>query len=306
MFDFDFNIDDGYIDDNGVSELTGYSRAATYFDASDNNPFSDFGLHINYDEGIHNISLIEHSSMIDADSLYSHEPSFGSGHLEPYDHSLTTNLLHRIQDPLGLYAVHNISGYSSPPHLESFPEIHLPVNFTESDIQQVCNTISDVLHWPHIPVHIVDWMDNAAFHPGFFKRFTFDDTLYLNPDYAHECVQKLGSTDIIVSDMAHEIGHSMIATLCKDMSGFYQEKVADFVSGFVMGKLHLNVDVARQWFEWDKYYTENGDNDYPSSFERWNGGEKAGFYFSNLANGDDLIAALKDKRFIQIIENIST
>ncbi|MDR0505725.1 MAG: hypothetical protein LBH32_02750 [Dysgonamonadaceae bacterium] len=303
MFDFDFNIDDGYIDDNGVSELANHSGTTIHFDALENSPFSEFSSHANYDEMVYNFSLVEHSSMIDAGSLHSHdyEPSFGSGHLEPYDHSSTTNLLHRIQDPVGQYAIHNI-GWS--PHLGPFTEVHLPEDYTVSDIKQACNSIGDVLHWKHLPVNVTDSVDNAAFNSGYFTRFTFDDKLYLNPDYARQAVQEVGSTDVILSNMGHEYGHSMLYKLCgDDISRYYHEKGADFVSGFVNGKLHLDIDAVRKDFE-RNIFPEEASDFYPGATERW-AAVQAGYYFSHMANADNLIDALKDRSFIQIIENIS-
>ena len=297
---FDFNILDEYVSETGNSESFNYGED-NYFDSVEHSSHSSFGSHVGYDEGISGMSMMEYNSMMDFTLSYGHnyEPSFG-GELVPYNDSLTGNYVYQVRDPIGRYATENICGFARGNiTLESFPEVHLLDNFTSAELQQVCNTIGDVLHWSHLPVDITQSVNNAAFFPGLFNRLTFDDSLCLNPDYAQECIKELGSTDIVISDMGHEYGHSMAAKLCGGMSRFYQEKVADFVSGFVNGKLNVEIDTARRWFEWQ--YDETGDKNYPNSSERWDA-EAAGYYFSHLANGDDLIAALKDQNFIRIIE----
>lgn len=221
------------------------------------------------------------------------------GLLSPYDDSQTTNLLHRLKDPFGIYAIKNTYGYIGLPDNISYGPIELPENFTENDIQSVCDTICDTLNWPHLPVRITDLVPNAAYFPGFFTHSTFDDSLCLNPQYAHECIEHIGSTDIIISDLAHEIGHSIAMNICGDMGTYLNEKIADFIAGFVCGKCGIDIDVARKWFEW--YYDPVGVSGYPISEDRWDA-QAAGYYFSHLANADDLQAALRDPNFLDIVE----
>ena len=244
-----------------------------------------------------------------------YNPSFGQGllvdmpddapdgTLAPYDDSVSTNLIHRVKDPFGIYTIKNTYGFSGAPEIEEFEDVHLDSQFDEHDLQKVCNTICDALHWKRLPVFMTDGVANAAYSPGLFTHRTFDDALYLNPSYAESCIQHIGRTDIVVSDMAHEIGHSVAFNICGDQGTFMNEKTADFVSGFVNGKLGVDIDAARQWFEW--YYDSKGEGGYPVSEERWDA-EAAGYYFSHLANGDDLQTALKDPNFLDIIEAYKT
>lgn len=242
-------------------------------------------------------------------------PSFGQGllvdlpedvpegTLAPYDESVSTNLIHRINDPLGIYTIKNTYGFSGAPAIEEFDNVHLDSQFNRKDLQIICNTICDSLHWKRLPVILTNLVDNAAYHPGLFTHSAFDDTLFLNPSYAEACIKHIGSTDIVVSDMAHEIGHSVAFNICGDQGTFMNEKTADFISGFVTGKLGVDIDAARQWFEW--YYDAKGEGGYPISEERWDA-QAAGYYFSHLANGDDLQTALKDRNFLDIIEAYRT
>lgn len=250
-----------------------------------------------------------------SESSATYNPSFGQGllvdlpddvpdgTLAPYDESVSTNLIHRVEDPFGIYTIKNTYGFSNSPEIEEFGDVHIDPQFDEHDLQKVCNTICDALHWKKLPVFMTDNVANAAYGPGLFTHSTFDDALYLNPSYADSCIQHIGGTDIVVSDMAHEIGHSVAFNICGDQGTFMNEKTADFISGFVNGKLGIDIDVARQWFEW--YYDAKGEGGYPVSEERWDA-EAAGYYFSHLANGDDLQTALKDPNFLDIIEAYKT
>lgn len=219
--------------------------------------------------------------------------------LKPLDESQTTNLIHRVDDPLGIYTIKNTYGYIGLPEEVSYCHLTLPEDFTANDIQGICNSICDTLNWPHLPVNVTDSVPNAEYHPGLFTHATFDDSLYLNPKYAHDCINHIGSTDIVISDMAHEIGHSMATNICGNMGTYMNEKMADFISGFVCGKCGIDIDAARKWFEW--HDDPVGKGGYPVSEERWDA-QAAGYYFSHLANADDLQRALKDPNFLDIVK----
>lgn len=219
--------------------------------------------------------------------------------LQPYDHSQTTNLIYRFTDPLGQYVANNTNhGFIGTPDPELVHHLTIPDNFTSFDIQSVCNAICDTLHWPHLPVHVTTSVPNAAFTPGWFTHRTFDDHLYLNPDYAHQSIAETGSSDIIIADLAHEIGHSMAFKLCGNLGTFLNEKLADVISGYVCGKMGVDIDVARRWFE--HHYDSEGYGGYPVSDERWEA-EMAGYYLSHITNAEDLHFALQDQKFIDII-----
>lgn len=246
------------------------------------------------------------SSIID-DSSLGIEPQLGIDSVnsfEQYDHSIDNNLIYQWENPLGRYMAETTHDYNRP-LLESeniVPQISLPENFTVTDVQNACNTICDTLNWRHLPIFVDSTVPNAEFHswPFFFKRTSFDDSLYINPNYAHDCIEHIGSTDTVLSDIAHEVGHSVAFKQCGDINTFMNEKLADFVSGFVNGKLGLDIDTARQWFEW--HYDNVGKDGYPVSEERWDA-EAAGYYFSHIATSDELMSALKDGHFLDIIKN---
>lgn len=210
-----------------------------------------------------------------------------------------TNFIQLYDDPFGLYCVeHGL--HLNHSELEVFETPLLLETFTEQDIQDVSNMICDVVHWEHLPISIEDaaWNPNAAYSPGLFTHATFDDRLFINPNYAHECINQLGTTGIIISDIGHEIGHSIATNICGHMGTYLDEKIADFISGFIDGKLGINIDVARKWFEWQ--YDNQGINGYPISEDRW-AAQAAGYYFSHWANGDDLQRALQDISFVDMI-----
>ncbi len=247
-------------------------------------------------------------SFIIDDSSFGIEPQLdidSVDSLEQYDHSIDNNLIYQWENPLGRYMAETTHDYNRP-LLESeniVPQISLPENFTRTDVQNACNTICDTLNWRHLPIYFdQDSVQNAEFHTlrFIFKRTSFDDSLYINPNYAHECIEHIGSTDIVLSDIAHEVGHSVAFKQCGDIGTFMNEKLADFVSGFVNGKLGVDIDTARQWFEW--HYDNEGRGGYPVSEERWDA-EAAGYYFSHIATSDELMSALKDGHFLDIIKN---
>ena len=91
----------------------------------------------------------------------------------------------------------------------------------------------------------------------------------------------------------------MALSLCGNQGTYMNEKLADFISGFASGKLGIDIDVARKWFEW--YYDPYGEAGYPSSDERWDA-EAAGYYYSFIANSNDLKQSLKDPYFLRLIE----
>ncbi len=222
--------------------------------------------------------------------------------LSPYDDSINNNLVYQCQNALGRYMVETTQEYNRP-LLESeniVPQIKLSEDFSPNDIQNACNKICDALNWRHLPISIDYQTPNAAFSSGIFVRSSFDDHLFLNPNYAHECINKVGSTDIVLSDIAHEVGHSIAFKQCGNIGTFMNEKLADFVSGFANAKLGIDIDTARQWFEW--HYDNAGRDGYPISEERWDA-EAAGYYFAQIATSEELMAALQDNSFLEIIKN---
>lgn len=227
-----------------------------------------------------------------------HTVSFtGREDMIAYDESINDSLFHRVSDPFGAYSIkHCDFGMTNG----SIEKPYLPADFSVNQLQDVCNTICDTLNIRHIPVFVTDSVPNAAYSGGLFNFTMIDDSLYLNPIYANECIEKCGSTDIVISDMAHEIGHALATKYCGDKGTYLDEKMADFISGYVNCKLGVDIDSARLWFI--DHYDPVGRGGYPVSEERWDI-EAAGYYYAHFASPESLKEALSDKEFLHIIEN---
>lgn len=221
----------------------------------------------------------------------------------PYDEMLNHDLSNPTSNPISLYASRFPDGQISTE--DCIPKPELPVDFTEGQLQDACNKICDVLHIRHLPVFLTTSVPNAEHMTltGPFRFTLIDDTLSLNPDFAKECIENVGSTDIVLSDMGHEIGHAMVSKYCGNLSTYMNEKLADFISGFVNAKIGVDIDAPRQWFMSE--YDPNGEGGYPVSEERWDI-EAAGYYFGQLANAEDLKTALKDPDFLKIIRDYNS
>lgn len=221
----------------------------------------------------------------------------------PYDVKLNLDLEQRMSDPFGIYATRFPDGKINTE--DCIPKPEIPVDFTEGQLQEACNKICDVLHIRHLPVSVTTNVPNAehATLSGPFRFTLVDDMLSLNPNYARECVENCGTTDIILSDMGHEIGHAMVSKYCGNLSTYMNEKVADFISGFVNSKIGVDIDAPRKWFVSE--YDPVGRGGYPVSEERWDI-EAAGYYFGKLASSEDLKMALKDPRFLEIIRDYNS
>lgn len=227
--------------------------------------------------------------------------AFGSKEeMLPYDEMYNHELGNPISNPFGIYASRFLDGQINVDDCISKPE--LPMDFTEGQLQEACNKICDVLHIRHLPVFMTSNVPNAQ-HMSIGGPFLFtliDDFLSLNPDYAKQWIEKLGTTDIVLSDMAHEIGHAMADKYCGNLSRFMQEIVADFISGFINAKIGVDIDVARQWFMSE--YDPVGIDDYPVSEKRWDI-EAAGYYFGQLVGSEELKMALKDLDFLKLLRD---
>ena len=230
--------------------------------------------------------------------------SFGSKEdMLPYDEKLNLDLEQRMSDPFGVYASRFPDGQINME--DCIPKPELPTDFTQDQIQDACNKICDVLHIRHLPVFLTTEVPNAEHSTltGPFRFTLVDDKLSLNPDFARECIENLGTTDIILSDMGHEIGHAMASKYCGNLSTYMNEKVADFISGFVNAKIGVDIDAPRQWFMSE--YDPDGRGGYPVSEERWDI-EAAGYYFGQLASSEELKMALKDPDFLKIIRDYNS
>lgn len=221
----------------------------------------------------------------------------------PYDEMLNHDLGNPMSNPIGIYASRFPDGQINTE--DSIPKLELPADFTEGQLQEACNKICDVLHIRHLPVFITTGVPNAQHMTltGPFRFILADDTLSLNPDYAKECIKNVGTTDIVLSDMGHEIGHAMVSKYCGNLSTYMNEKLADFISGFVNAKIGVDIDAPRQWFVSE--YDSEGRGGYPVSEERWDI-EAAGYYFGQLASSEELKMALKDPDFLKIIRDYNS
>lgn len=228
-----------------------------------------------------------------------YNPSFQAKEdMLPYEQKENFDLESSVKDPFGFYATRfNGCELSTEDFIE---KPYLPENFTEEQLQEACNQMCDVLGIRHLPVFVTDTVDNAqhATLAGPFRFTLVDDFLCFNPDFACESIEHLGSTDIVLSYAAHEIGHALASKHCGNLSTYTNEKVADFISGFLNCKMGVDVDVARQWFQWN--YDPIGVGNYPVSEERWDI-ESAGYYFGKLASAEDLKSALQDPDFLKLI-----
>ncbi|MBR4562841.1 MAG: hypothetical protein IKO26_00095 [Paludibacteraceae bacterium] len=212
------------------------------------------------------------------------------------------NLLSLYDDPFGVYAIRHNATHGLL--VDDFiPKPEFGDKITEADLQGFCNQAFDALGLKHIPVKITTMVDNAAYSPGLIPRLSFDDRIYINPNYANRCIEGIGSTDIVLSDLAHEIGHYASHMAGGPRNTYESEKFADFISGFLNAKFNVDVDVARKWFQ--MYYDPNGTGGYPVSEERWDI-EAAGYYFGKHATFEDLNVAFKDKHFWEIIKDYNS
>ncbi len=221
----------------------------------------------------------------------------------PYDEMSNHDLGNPMSNPIGIYASRFLDGQINID--DCIPKPELPEDFTEGQLQDACNKICDVLHIRHLPVSLSTSVPNAEHMTltGPFRFTLIDDTLRLNPIYAKECIENVGTTDIVLSDMGHEIGHAMASKYCGNLSTYMNEKLADFISGFVNAKIGVDIDAPRRWFISE--YDPDGRGGYPISEERWDI-EAAGYYFGQLASSEDLKMALKDPDFLKIIRDYNS
>ena len=212
------------------------------------------------------------------------------------------NLLSLYEDPFGVYAIKHSASHGLL--VDDFiPKPEFGDIITEADLQGFCNQAFDAMGLKHIPVTITTEVKNAAYYRGLLPRISYDDGLFINPNYARQCIEGVGSTDIVLSDLAHEIGHYASHMAGGPSNTYESEKIADFVSGFLNAKFDVDVDVARKWFQ--MFYDPNGEGGYPVSEERWDI-EAAGYHFGRHATFEDLNAALKDKHFLEIIKDYNS
>ena len=132
---------------------------------------------------------------------YVYNPPFKSKEdMLPYEQKPNFEDENAIKDPFGYYALRHNGGELSNEDFIEKP--YLPENFSEEQLQNVCNQMCDVLDIRHLPVFVTDYVANAQYSTlaGPFRFTLIDDTLSFNPDYMQECVDHLGTTDIVLSD----------------------------------------------------------------------------------------------------------
>lgn len=233
-----------------------------------------------------------------------YNPSFGAKEdMLPYDEKANFSIENGIKDPFGIYAIRLNGELVSPEDFIEKP--HIPREFTQEDLQEACNKMCDILNISHLPVIVTESVPNAA-HVGLRGLFRFtlaDDYICFNPDYAKACIEQIGNTDIILSDLAHEIGHALASKYCGNLSVAAGEKLADFISGYLNSKMDVDIDAARQWFLWQ--YDPVGEGNYPVSEDRWDI-EGAGYYFGKHVDSTGLVSALKDPDFVKLIVDYRT
>ena len=237
-------------------------------------------------------------------SGHSYAPTFTAREdMIPYEDKVNFDISNGLGDPFALYAARTNGGITLPNDFIEKP--YLPKDFTEAQLQDACNQMCDVLGIRHLPISITDTIPNAQHSTlvGPFRFTLIDDALSFNPDYARACIEHIGSSDIILSDVAHEIGHGMASIYCGKLSTYTNEKLADFISGFLNCKMGVDIDVARQWFQWE--YDPMGQGGYPVSEERWDI-ESAGYFFGTLTDAEGLKKALQDPDFLKLIKEYNS
>lgn len=237
-------------------------------------------------------------------SCHTFYPSFGAKEdMLPYDEKPNFEISDGIKDPFGIYAIRLNSTLDSPDDFIQKPCI--PVDFTQEDLQRACDQMCDILNIRHLPVIVTESVPNAA-HASLIGPFRFtlaDDYICFNPHYADACIEHIGNTDIILSDLAHEIGHAIASKYCGNLSVTAGEKIADFISGYLNCKMGVDIDAARQWFLWQ--YDPIGEGNYPISEDRWDI-EGGGFFFGKYVDSVGLETALKDPDFVKLIVDYRT
>lgn len=251
-------------------------------------------------------SVLEGGSInkVEATAKPVYNPSFGAREdMLPYNEKTNFNVEDCIKDPFGIYAIRLNGELVSPEDFVEKP--HIPVEFTQEDLQEACNKMCDILNIKHLPVIITESVPNAALVglPGPFRFTLADDYICFNPDYAKACIEQIGNTDIILSDLAHEIGHALASKYCGNLSITAGEKMADFISGYLNIKMGVDIEAARQWFLWQ--YDPVGEGNYPVSEDRWDI-EGAGYYFGKYVDYIGLETALKDPDFVKLIVDYRT
>ena len=286
------SLDPG-IDNNHLIE-DNWNETSTIYDAE---------KHSGEENSFHNegTDVDTHLYALDEFGIYHNtfHPSFGAKEdMLPYDEKVNFGIHDGIKDPFGIYAMRLNRTLDSPDDLIQKP--HIPIDFTQKNLQQACDQMCDILNIRHLPVIVTKSVPNAA-HTSLSGPFRFtlvDDYICFNPHYAEACIEQIGNTDIILSDLAHEIGHALASKYCGNLSVTAGEKVADFISGYLNYKMGVDIDAARQWFLWQ--YDPIGENDYPVSEERWDI-EGGGYYFAHYIDSNGLKTALKDPDFLKLI-----
>lgn len=233
-----------------------------------------------------------------------YNPSFGAKEdMLPYHEKENFKIEDGVKDPFGIYAIRLNGELISPEDFVEKP--YIPEDFTQEVLQEASNKMCDILNIRHLPVIVTDMVPNAALCglKGHFRFTLVDDYICFNPDYAKECIEHIGNTDIILSDLAHEIGHAVASKYCGNLSVTAGEKLADFISGYLNSKMGVDIEAARQWFIWQ--YDPIGECNYPVSEDRWDI-EGAGYYFGKYVDSIGLETALKDPDFIKLIVDYST
>lgn len=287
----DLSINDDYSIDDQQDETSAFDEAENYL-------HEDISLHDEYVTADANPVVVDEYGV----SFGTYHPSFGAKEdMLPYDEKENFDIEDGVKDPFGIYAIRMNGELVSPEDFVEKP--YIPEDFTKEDLQQACNQMCDILNIRHIPVIVTKGVSNAAFVPGPLRFVLLDDYICFNPDYAEACIEQIGNTDIILSDLAHEIGHALASKYCGNLSVTVGEKVADFISGYLNRKMGVEIEAARQWFLWQ--YDPIGEGNYPVSEDRWDI-EGAGYYFGQYVDSAGLETALKDPDFLKLISEYNT
>lgn len=242
----------------------------------------------------------------------SNELSFKSREsMLPYEELSTIYPLeHPEHNPFGVYIMYHSNG-AHP--VETFQKPDLPNDFLDREpkegtklLQNACDAMCDAAGIRHIKVFLTDntmITKNAAHHPGGFLFTYIDDTLYLNRDYARDCIQYFGNTDSLLVDMAHEIGHAVNMVHCGRLDRKSDETLADMFSTILTSMMGIDIEVSREWNL--KEYDGVGSDEYKPSEGRWDI-EAAGKYWTELSTIKTYIDAIEDPHFRELVYNYKT
>jgi len=236
----------------------------------------------------------------------SHEISFKSREsMLPYEEYSFYDPDHPERNPFGIYAAYNFNGDN--PQTGVIEKPYLPEDFLDRSpkesaqmIKNACDRICNSAGLGHLHVFITtdeEKATNGTFEGRKYLPFTlWDNAIYLNRNYMQECVNKFGTTDVILFLLAHEIGHAVNEVHCGHLVIKDDENLADMFSALVLTEMGVDTDIIRQWNQWEG----NGHPDFYKPMEgRWDAAT-AGTYWAKISALNTYLKAIEDPHFREL------